>query len=76
MRKVTLTTVKNSLLNGLSSIGEGLYSIGEGMVSLFGYNPRIKILSDEEAYKKDCENLRRDWEVVGKDLEKAMNSKR
>jgi hypothetical protein len=72
MKKMKLTTIKSSLLNGLYSIGEGLYSIGEGMASLFGYNPPVKILSEQECYEKDCESLRGDWEAVGRDLEGAI----
>jgi len=72
MKKIKLTTIKSSLLNGLYSISEGLYSIGEGMASLFGYNTPIKIPSEQEGYEKDCESLRGDWEAVGKDLERAI----
>jgi len=69
MRRITLTTI----LNELYSIGEGLYSIGKGMASLFGYNsPHIKILSEQEAFERDYNALREDWEIVGGDLEKAM----
>ena len=72
MKMIKLTTIKSSLLNGLYSISEGLYSIGEGMASLFGYNIPIKIPSEQEGYKKDCESLRGDWETVGRDLERAI----
>ena len=75
MKKIKLTTIKNSLLNllnGLYSIGEGLYSIGGGMASLSGYNTPIKILSQQERYERVCESLRGDWEAVGKDLERAI----
>jgi len=72
MKKIKLTTIKSSLLNGLYSIGEGLYSIGGGMASLSGYNTPIKILSQQERYERVCESLRGDWEAVGKDLERAI----
>ena len=69
---IKLTTIKSLLLNGLYSIGEGLYSIGEGMASLFGYNPSVKILSEQEGYEKDCKSLKGEWETVGRDLENAI----
>lgn len=63
-----LIKIFDLLLDGLYSIGEGLASI-----NIFPHN-NPKILSDEEAYKKDAESLRGDWDAVGGDLEKAMRN--
>ena len=60
--------ILNSLLNGFYSIGEGLASI-----NIFPYN-NPKILTEQEAFEKDYNALKSDWDAVGRELEKAIRN--
>lgn len=61
------------LLEGYRSIGKGFDSIGKGFAS-FTFFPRnlkearkLLKISEEDGFKQDAENLRKDWEkILGK----------
>jgi hypothetical protein len=67
---------------GVSYLMDGLYTIGEGMstITLFPdseiYIPKRKVSAKKdyftEGWKTINKSLKKDWEAVGKDLEKVI----
>ena len=65
--------MKNYIRKFGKSVLNGFYSVAEGMSTLTIYPlPTPKLLSDEEAWKKDRDAIASDWKAVGDDLRQAM----